>query len=71
MEIYRLTPKGEQLAHSFRAPRTAEWAVLHYLNRHGVATKDQIYEEVPSASSATLARLAIRGLIEGGRRAMV
>lgn len=68
MEVYRLTGKGEELAHSYRFPRTPAWAVIHFLNRRGgVATKEQIFEYVPSASSATLAKLSIRNIIVGGR----
>lgn len=67
MEIYRLSSRGEELAHSYRSPRTAEWAVIHFLNKRGMATKEQIYEYVPSASSSTLAKLSIRGIIIGGR----
>lgn len=71
IEIYRLTPRGEELAHSYRSPRTPEWAVIHFLARRVAATKEQIYENVPSASSSTLARLAIRGIIVGGRSVTV
>ena len=71
MDIYRLTPRGEALAHSYRSPRTAEWQVLHKLALYGVMTKEQIYENVPSASSSTLAKLSIKGFIEGGRKVNV
>lgn len=71
MEIYHLTARGEELAHSFRNPRTPEWAVIHFLNKRGSATKEQIYEGVPSASSSTLARLAIRRIISVDRRVEV
>lgn len=67
IEVYRLTGRGEELAHSYRAPRSPEWAVIHFLFKRGSATRDQIYENVPSASSSTLAKLAIRGIIAGGR----
>ena len=67
MDVYQLTGKGEQLAHSYRSPRSPEWAVIHYLYRHGAATKEMVYENVPSASSSTLAKLHIKGIISGGR----
>lgn len=63
MQVYQLTPKGQQLAHSFRNARTPAWAVIHFLSRRGSATKEQIYEQVPSASSSTLAKLNINGII--------
>ena len=69
MEIYRLSARGEELSHSFRHPRTPEWAVIHYINRFGVRTKEQIYEDVPSASSSTLAKLSMKGIIIGGKGA--
>ncbi len=71
MEIYRLTGKGEELAHSYRSPRTPEWAVIHFLYRRGAATKEAIYDSVPSASSSTLARLSLKGVIVGGQTASV
>lgn len=67
IEVYRLSNRGEQLAHSYRSPRTPEWAVVHFLQRRGSATKDQIFEYVPSASSSTLAKLSMKGIIIGGR----
>ena len=66
MEIYRLSSRGEELAHSFRSPRTPEWAVVHFLAKRGGATKETILEYVPSASSLTLAKLRMRGIIVGG-----
>jgi hypothetical protein len=67
IEVYRLTGRGEELAHSYRSPRTPEWAVIHFLYKRGSATRDQIYEQVPSASSSTLAKLSIKGIISSGR----
>ena len=67
MDVYRLTGRGEELAHSYRSPRSPEWAVIHFLFRRGFATKEMIYESVPSASSATIAKLHIKGIITGGR----
>jgi len=66
MEIYRLSSRGEELAHSFRSPRTPEWAVIHFLGKRNVATKETIFEYVPSASSSTLAKLRLKGIIIGG-----
>lgn len=68
MNIYRLTSRGEELASSYRSPRTPEWAVIHYLKRRGSATKEMIFNGVPSASSATLAKLSIKNIIASDRR---
>lgn len=57
MQIYSLTVRGERLAHSYRAPDTPEWRVIHFLKKRGSARKDQILENVPGTSSATLAKL--------------
>ena len=68
MEIYRLSNRGYELAHNYRSPGTPEWLVIHYLNRYGgIATREQIFEHVPSASSSTLAKLSRRGIIIGGK----
>lgn len=64
MEVYSLTTRGRQLSHSVRSPNTPEWAVIHFLAKQGRATKDQIKSYVPSASSATLAKLRIRKIIQ-------
>ena len=65
MEIYRLSGRGRALAHNYRNPPTPEWGVIHFLNKRGMATKEQIYENVPGASSATLAKLRIKRIIAG------
>ena len=69
MEIYRLSARGEELSHSYRSPRSPEWAVIHFLSKRGTATREQVFEYVPSASSSTLAKLSIRGIIIGGKGA--
>ena len=71
MDVYRLTDRGEELAHSYRSPRTPPWAVIHFLNRQGAATREQIFEYVPSASTSTLQRLHMKGIIQGGRSVSV
>lgn len=63
MEIYRLTPRGEQLAHSYRAPRKAEWGVIFFLNKRHAATKEQILDNVPGATSMTLMKLRVKRII--------
>ncbi|KKL98818.1 hypothetical protein LCGC14_1820670 [marine sediment metagenome] len=63
MEIYRLTRLGSQLAHSYNNERTPMWGVIHYLNRKGVATKEQILEHVPYATSTTIAKLRWKRVI--------
>lgn len=64
MEIYSLTFKGRALSHSTRSPNTPEWKVIYFLSKHSRATKEQIISNVPDASSSTLARLRIRGIIQ-------
>ena len=63
MEIYRLTSRGERLAHSHSNPQTPAWGVIHFLNRRGQATKEQIVENVPYATSVTLAKLRMKRVI--------
>jgi hypothetical protein len=64
MEIYELTTTGRGLAHSMRSPNTPEWKVIYFLSKQGRATKDQIQGYVPDASSATLAKLRIKHIIQ-------
>ena len=71
MDVYQLTSRGEELAHAYRSPRTPGWAVIHYLAKRGAATKEQIYENVPSSSSSTLAKLSMKGFISGSRSVSV
>ena len=63
MEIYRLTNRGQRLAHSYRAPSSPAWGIIFFLSKRSVATKEQILENVPNASSTTLAKLRIRRII--------
>jgi hypothetical protein len=66
VEIYELTSIGRGLAHSTRSPDTPEWKVIYFLSKQGRATKDQIQSYVPLATSATLAKLRIKHVIQGG-----
>lgn len=64
MQIYRLTKIGERLAHSYRSPPdNPKWNVIHFLNRRGEATKEQILVYVPSATSQTLIELTSKKII--------
>lgn len=63
MEIYRLTNMGERLAHSYKSPPTPAWGVIHFLNKRGMATREQIIENVPGATSLTLAKLKIKRVV--------
>ncbi len=65
MEIYRLSKLGRQLASNYKAPGTPEWGVIHFLNKRGVATKEQIYENVSGATSSILIKLRIKKIIVG------
>lgn len=64
MEIYALTNTGRSLSHSVRSPNTPEWRVIYFLAKNGQRTKEQILSYVPEASSATLAKLRIKGVIK-------
>jgi len=63
MHIYSLTSRGETLAHSYRNPSTPAWKVIHFLNRRGKSTREQILENVPDATSVTLFKLMSKHII--------
>lgn len=42
LQIFRLSPLGDNLSHSIKAPQSAEWKIIYYLKRVGHATKDQV-----------------------------
>ena len=65
MDIYRLTARGESLAHSYRSPRSPAWGVIHFLNKRGLATKEQILANVPEATALTLYKLRWKRIIKG------
>ena len=64
LQIYRLSPLGYRLSHSTRNPNTPEWAVIHYLARMHSASRDKILNEVASATTMTLARLRLKGILK-------
>ena len=64
MEIYHLTKIGKALANNYRSSNNdPKWLVIHFLDKRGVATKEQIYENVPNVNSVTLAKLRIKRVI--------
>jgi hypothetical protein len=63
VEIYSLTSRGMRLAQSHRAPINESWGVIFFLSKRHLATKEQILENVPSATTATLARLKLKRVI--------
>ena len=63
MEIYHLTARGEKLAHSYRFPDTPAWKVIHFLKKRNAATKEQILDNVPYATSLTLTKLKYKRII--------
>lgn len=65
MEVYELTMKGRQMAHSPSAPHTPEWGVIFFLSKHGSATKQQILSYVPGADGSTIGKLKRARIIEG------
>jgi hypothetical protein len=65
MDIYRLTNRGEALAHNIYAPSKPTWKVLFYLSRrNGEATKEQIMNNVPNVTWHTLLKLRNNRLVE-------
>ena len=64
MEIYELTNTGRALSHSVRSPNKPEWKVIYFLAKNGQSDKEKILSYVPEASSATLAKLRIKGVIK-------
>lgn len=63
MQIYRLSKLGYMLSRSTRNPPTPEWGVIHYLGKMHAASREKILTEVPSATSATLARLRAKRIL--------
>ena len=66
MEIYSLTNRGRRLAHNIRAPRTPEYGIIFFLNKRGLASKEQILEYVPGATGSMLAKLRLKKVITEG-----
>lgn len=72
MEIYSLTARGRMLSHSIRGnPDNPKWGVIYFLARTNSATKEQLKEYVPAATSATIASLKYRGIIKDETEVMV
>ncbi|KKN79346.1 hypothetical protein LCGC14_0341280 [marine sediment metagenome] len=63
MEVYRLTTRGQQLAHSYRAARTPAWSIIFFLSKRHMATKEQILANVPDATSMTLTKLKYKRIV--------
>lgn len=57
MKIYRLTQLGKRAARNVRSPDTSAWRCVHYLDRVGHATGEQLTEEgVTAGDMAKLRR---------------
>lgn len=70
MEIYRLTPLGEMLAHNARPPKdSVKWKVIYYLNQ-GPKEKSDILTNT-GATSYTLSYLRMRKIISGSEDLLV
>ena len=67
MEIYRLSPIGEQLKHNTRIPndpiKRVRWNVIYYISKRGQVTSEQIINGVPGSTQYTLGYLRRRGII--------
>lgn len=63
MEIYKLTSRGEMLAHNIR-PQVGNdrWRVIYFLSKNGQREKKDIINNT-GASSYTLSFLASKGVI--------
>lgn len=56
MRVYALTPWGRRLARSTRNPNTAGFRAVHYLDRVGSATQDQLADNT-GVNSTELMRM--------------
>lgn len=66
MRIWQLTKLGKQLARSTNNPDTGAWRIVHFLDRVGGATGDQIADgsRVESGEAAgLLANLRRKGVV--------
>ena len=66
MEIYGLTNRGRQLARSTRHPDTADWQVIHYLDKTHKSTKEQIADYCglsPIEVSVAMRKLKAKGIV--------
>ncbi len=66
IQIYGLTGIGQKLAHSIRSPDTSEWRIIHFLDRVGRATKEQIIDYCgasPTEISVNLRKLKSRRIV--------
>ena len=68
MDIYGLTNRGRQLARSTHHPDTADWQVVHYLDKTHKSTKEQISEYCglsPIEASVVIWKLKAKGIVAG------
>ena len=71
MDIYRLTPTGEMLAHNPRPEYgSIRWKIISYLNKAGAKSKDDIMKNT-GASSYDLAVLTGHNVIKKNDGVMV
>ena len=65
MKIYQLTPLGKRLARSVSNPDTEAWRVVHYLDRVGRSTPDQIAmgASMPGSAAGVLVGLRNKGVV--------
>ena len=66
MEIYGLTRAGRQLARSTRHPDTADWRVIHFLDKVHKSPKEQISDYCglsPVETAVTIRKLRAKKII--------
>lgn len=64
MEIYQLTGKGQMAAHNIYAPENPRWKLIQFMYRRETATKEQMLDNVPSATWHTINYLRRKGFIQ-------
>jgi hypothetical protein len=67
MNIYALTEWGRKLARSTTSPDTPGWRIVHYLDKVGQSTVDQIaaYTGLPQGQAGRVcSQLASKGILQ-------
>jgi len=61
--IYKLTNLGQEIAHSHRATRTSGMLVVYYLARYGMATAEQLYNNISGLTPYRISKLVRNQII--------
>lgn len=62
IQVWTLSPLGNAMASSTKAPKTLAWAVIYHLKRVGSATSDQILA-FTGADGHILQKLRSKGIV--------